>query len=76
MMIIPLVACADTEISNSETTAAESQLNGTNSADETTAINAENILGIRDYSGETLTFFSRIASNSPRITDLMSEETR
>ena len=66
VMIITSVACAETVTPGDETTAsAQTEAAGADTAAEvteaeTTAINAENILGLRDYTGETLTFFSRI----------------
>ena len=64
MMLVSAVACAVTpEDPASDTTApvgGETRDPAETVVDETTAINAENILGIRDLSGETLTFFSRV----------------
>ncbi|MBO5702031.1 MAG: extracellular solute-binding protein [Clostridia bacterium] len=77
VMLISAVACAETpEDPSADTT--EPVEAGTNDPaetviEETTAINAENLLGIRDLSGETLTFFSRIY-NGPWGSDLFVED--
>ena len=76
VMLISAVACAETPEDPEETT----EPIGVSTSDpaqsvieETTAVNAENILGIRDFGGETLTFFSRVYSG-PWGSDLMVED--
>ena len=67
IMLISAVACADTGVENPDETTAPAQTEAAGAETtaavvteaETTAINAENILGLRDLNGETLTFFSR-----------------
>ena len=65
VMLISAVSCAQTGSGEESTAPAQTEAPGAGTAevvvteDETTEINAENILGIRDLSGETLTFFSR-----------------
>ncbi len=77
LMIISAVACADTGSAGDETTAPAQTEAGADTVGatepETTAINAENILGLRDYTGETLTFFSRIY-NGPWGSDISAED--
>ena len=67
IMLISAVACADTGVENPDESTAPAQTEAAGAETtaavvteaETTAINAENILGLRDLNGETLTFFSR-----------------
>ena len=75
-MLISAVACAETGSVDDTTASAQTEANADApviTEAETTAINAENILGLRDYTGETLTFFSRIY-NGPWGSDLMAED--
>ncbi len=77
VMLMSAIACAETPNDPSAGTT-EPVGAGTNTPDEpaieeTTAVNAENLLGIRDLSGETLTFFSRIY-NGPWGSDLFVED--
>ena len=62
VMLLGAVACAQTP-SESETPSAGTTVpvgDGSDAGDaETTAVNAQNILGTRDFGGETLTFYSR-----------------
>ena len=61
-MLCALVACANTDLPEETTISEQTEAIADTVAatePETTVINAENILGIRDLSGETLTFFSR-----------------
>ena len=64
LMLVSAVACAETNTDQqTEPPAAtdpEVDAPATTVADETTAVNAENILGLRDLNGETVTFFSRL----------------
>ncbi len=78
ILLVSAVACADTGAENPDESTAPAQTEaGADTAaatePETTAVNAENILGLRDYTGETLTFFSRIY-NGPWGSDLMAED--
>ena len=77
VMLVSAVACAETGSGDEVTTAPAQTEAGAETAaatePETTAINAENILGLRDYTGETLTFFSRIY-NGPWGSDLTVED--
>ncbi len=60
LMTVSLVACADNAPEGTPgTSAAGAESDPSASNGETTAINAENILGPRDFGGETLTFYSR-----------------
>ena len=67
IMLVSAVACADTGVENPDESTAPAQTEAAGAETtaavvteaETTATNAENILGLRDLSGETLTFFSR-----------------
>lgn len=66
-MLASAVACADTGVTpevtteGPEQTVAEVAVTTTpeTTVEETTAVNAENIMGPRDFGGETLTFYSR-----------------
>lgn len=64
LMLVSAVACAETNTDQQTeppvTTNPEADVPATTVADETTAVNAENILGLRDLNGETVTFFSRL----------------
>ena len=78
VMLISAVACAETGSVEDTTASAQTEAAGADVTDviteaETTAINAENILGIRDYSTETLTFFSR-SYNGVWSSDLFVED--
>ena len=76
LMLFTAVACAETGSVEETTAPAQTEANvdePVNTEAETTAINAENILGIRDYTGETLTFFSRIY-NGPWKSDISAED--
>ncbi|MBO5702033.1 MAG: hypothetical protein J6S71_06310 [Clostridia bacterium] len=62
LMLLGAVACAQTQVDQpddgtTDPIAGESQAEVTEA--ETTAVSAENILGPRDFGGETLTFYSR-----------------
>ncbi len=77
LMLCSAVSCATTPEDPAAGTTA-SNPGDTNGAadtvsDETTAINAENILGIRDFTGETVTFFSRVYGG-PWGSDLFAED--
>ena len=76
LMLSVAVACAETGSVEETTAPAQTEASIDTSVDtvpETTAINAENILGLRDYTGETLTFFSRIY-NGPWGSDISAED--
>ena len=78
VMLISAVACAETGSVEDTTASAQTEAAGADVTDvvteaETTAVNAENILGIRDYSTETLTFFSRVY-NGVWSSDLFVED--
>ena len=77
VMLISAVACAETGSVEETTAPAQTEAAGEITAaatePETTVINAENILGLRDYTGETLTFFSRIY-NGTWASDLSVED--
>lgn len=64
LMLVSAVACAETNTDQQTEppVANDPEVNApaTTVADETTAVNAENILGLRDLNGETVTFFSRL----------------
>ena len=64
LMLVSAVACAETNTDQQTeppvATDPEADAPATTVADETTAVNAENILGLRDLNGETVTFFSRL----------------
>ncbi len=75
-MLLSAVACADTTPDNTDETTAPAVVGGDEtsaSAPETTEINAENILGPRDFGGETLTFYSR-KYNGVWSSDLIVEQ--
>jgi hypothetical protein len=62
IMLMGAVACAQTQSNdteNAETTLPSGGVNGESTDAETTAVNAQNILGPRDFGGETMTFYSR-----------------
>lgn len=80
LMLASAVACAETpeDPANAGTSAPVDNGEGAVTTlpeveDVTTAINAENILGIRDLSGETVTFYSRLY-NGTWESDLFVEE--
>jgi hypothetical protein len=64
LMLVSAVACAETTTDQQTepptVTDPTVEAPATTVADETTAVNAENILGLRDLNGETVTFFSRL----------------
>ena len=75
-MLISAIACAETPNDPAETTAPAVVLTDPSTdpaVDETTSVNAENILGIRDLGGETVTFFSRLY-NGTWESDLFVED--
>jgi hypothetical protein len=75
-MLLSAVACAETPNEPAETTTPSDVLTSgpaESVVEETTAINAENLLGIRDLSGETVTFFSRLY-NGTWESDLFVED--
>lgn len=75
-MLISAVACAETPNEPAETTTPSDVLTSgpaESVVEESTAINAENLLGIRDLSGETVTFFSRLY-NGTWESDLFVED--
>jgi hypothetical protein len=75
-MLLSAVACAETQNEPAETTTPSDVLTSgpaESVVEETTAINAENLLGIRDLSGETVTFFSRLY-NGTWESDLFVED--
>ena len=75
LMLCTAVACAETGTGEETTAPAQTEVNGDTPVDTEpveTAVNAENILGLRDYNGKTLTFFSRV--DSVWGTDLMAED--
>ncbi len=79
-MLVSAVACADTGVENSDESTAPAQTEAAGveteavvTEEETTAINAENILGLRDLTGETVTFFSR-AYNGVWSSDLFVQD--
>lgn len=66
VMLISAVACADTGVENADESTAPAQTEAVIAdttavvtEEETTAVNAENILGLRDLKGEKITFYSR-----------------
>ena len=63
IMLLGAVACAQTQgdgPEEAETTLSSADAsNGESTEAETTAVSAENILGPRDFGGETMTFYSR-----------------
>ncbi len=76
LIIVSLVACADN--GSGETPGTSASAVGAESTPaavdgETTAVNAENILGPRDFGGETLTFFAR-SYDGAWTSDLIVEE--
>ncbi|MBQ2242432.1 MAG: hypothetical protein II319_09855 [Clostridia bacterium] len=75
-MMLSAVACADTTPEGTpETSANDPAAAETTEAiiPETTEINAENLLGKRDFGGETLTFYSR-KYNGEWSSDLIAEQ--
>ena len=75
-MMLGAVACADTTPEGTpETSANDPAAAETTEAiiPETTEINAENLLGKRDFGGETLTFYSR-KYNGEWSSDLIAEQ--
>ena len=62
LMLVSSVACAETSDDPTDGTTAPAETVGGNDSvvDETTAVNAENILGLRDLTGQTVTFYSRL----------------
>lgn len=83
-LIASAVACAETpeeappSDTDPDTGAAQvvpsSDGSETSAAEESTAVNAENILGVRDLGGETVTFFSRVY-NGTWASDLFVDDT-
>lgn len=76
VMLISAVACAQTPDEPAETTEPAGVLpndSAETTAEETTEVNAENILGPRDFGGETLTFYSR-KYNGAWSSDLMAPQ--
>ncbi len=77
VMLISAVSCAQTGMGDESTAPAQTEAAGGENPvvteAETTAFNAENILGLRDLTGETVTFFSRIY-NGPWGSDLFVED--
>lgn len=76
VMMLSAVACADTTPEGTpETSANDPAAAETTEAiiPETTEINAENLLGKRDFGGETLTFYSR-KYNGEWSSDLIAEQ--
>ena len=76
VMLLSAVACAETPNEPAETTTPSDVLTSgpaESVVEESTAINAENLLGIRDLSGETVTFFSRLY-NGTWESDLFVED--
>lgn len=82
-LLVSAVACAQTtenpedsvpSISTPGADVAETTVPGETVIEETTAVNAVNILGIRDFGGETVTFFSRLY-NGTWESDLFVEDT-
>jgi hypothetical protein len=75
-MMLSAVACADTTPEGTPETSANDPA-GAETTDaiipETTEINAENILGERNFGGETLTFYSR-KYNGEWSSDLIAEQ--
>ncbi len=76
-MMVSFVACANTPVDPETTTDPAGEVASTTAAPvdttpETTALNAMNILGPKDFGKETLTFFSRMY-NGVWSSDLMSE---
>lgn len=70
-MLATAAACAETPTETPDTTASVSDTGNVatttapeETIPETTAVNAQNIMGARDFGGETLTFFSRIYNGS------------
>lgn len=81
VMLLSAAACAETPVETPDTTVAEQSDNAATTTvapettvPETTAVNAENIMGPRDFGGETLTFLSRIY-NGAWSSDLTVEDT-
>ena len=75
-MLIGMVACADTQPEElPETTANAPADAGTTEAivSETTELNAENILGPKNFGGETLTIYAR-KYNGAWSSDLLVED--
>ena len=78
LMLLGTVACAQTSSGSGEdlagTTAAAGEGNVTEApVEETTAVTAENILGPRDFGGDTVTFYSR-KYNGAWSSDLIATE--
>lgn len=77
-MLLSAVACAETGTQTPETTAASQDEAAVTTAPadavpETTAVNAENIMGARDFGGETFTFYAR-SYNGAWTSDLIVAE--
>ena len=74
-MLVGAVACAETQTEENDVTTAAVEGDAATEAPvaETTEINAENILGTRDFGGETLTFYSR-KYNGAWSSDLIVKE--
>lgn len=76
VMLLGAVACAQTptdETPGSSAPAASVESEGPAGTEEETEVNALNILGPRDFAGETLTFYSR-KYNGAWSSDLIAEE--
>ncbi|MGM9642425.1 MAG: hypothetical protein ACI3XI_04365 [Eubacteriales bacterium] len=76
LMLISVAACAVTPAGPDETTTAPvaSTTDAPESGnEETTSLNAENILGIRDFGGKTLTFYAR-SYNGVWSSDLVEDD--
>lgn len=76
LMMICVAACAVTPIDPVGTTedpTASTTATPDIGAEETTSLNAENILGVRDFGGKTLTFYSR-SYNGVWSSDLVEED--
>ena len=77
-MLVSAVACADTGTQTPETTVAPQEGAATTAVPEVTesetkTVNAQNIMGLRDFGGETLTFYAR-SYNGAWTSDLIVAE--
>ncbi|MBQ4140107.1 MAG: hypothetical protein IJD70_02115 [Clostridia bacterium] len=76
VMMIGAVACADTGAGSDTTAPTQDPASTTGAGEteaETTAINASNIMGPRDFGGETLTFYAR-SYNGAWTSDLIADQ--
>ena len=78
IMLLTAVACAETDTKTPETSSALLDDSAVTAAPsgaepEATAINAENIMGVRDFGGATLTFYAR-SYNGAWTSDLIVKE--